>query len=94
MEPIDIARLEEAVVVFYRSTSQEQAHLHEWLTKAQISTQAWQFSWQLMQLGKVNGFSFNRFINMYLVSLTIHRFIIIFSSEPRSTIFRSHNFAL
>ncbi|XP_065354856.1 importin-13 [Calliphora vicina] len=52
MEPIDIARLEEAVVVFYRSTSQEQAQLHEWLTKAQASTQAWQFSWQLMQLGK------------------------------------------
>uniref|UniRef100_A0A1B0G997 Importin-13 n=1 Tax=Glossina morsitans morsitans TaxID=37546 RepID=A0A1B0G997_GLOMM len=52
MEPIDIVRLEEAVVVFYRSTSQEQAHLHEWLTKVQLSAQAWQFSWQLMQLGK------------------------------------------
>lgn len=58
METIDIARLEEAVVVFYRSTSQEQAQLHEWLTKAQASTQAWQFSWQLMQLGKVT-FVFN-----------------------------------
>lgn len=53
MEPIDIACLEEAVVVFYRSTSQEQAITHEWLTKAQTSPQAWQFSWQLMQLGKV-----------------------------------------
>ncbi|XP_073817967.1 importin-13-like protein cdm [Musca autumnalis] len=52
METIDIARLEEAVVVFYRSTSQEQAHLHEWLTNVQASKMAWQFSWQLMQLGK------------------------------------------
>ncbi|EDV91246.1 importin-13 [Drosophila grimshawi] len=52
LETIDIARLEEAVVVFYRSTSQEQAITHEWLTKAEASPQAWQFSWQLMQLGK------------------------------------------
>ncbi|XP_034486188.1 importin-13 [Drosophila innubila] len=51
-QPIDIARLEEAVLVFYRSTSQEQAITHEWLTKAEASPQAWQFSWQLMQLGK------------------------------------------
>ena len=52
MESIDIAKLEEAVVLFYRSTSQEQAITHEWLTKAQTSKQAWQFSWQLMQLDK------------------------------------------
>uniref|UniRef100_W8B5B8 Importin-13 n=1 Tax=Ceratitis capitata TaxID=7213 RepID=W8B5B8_CERCA len=52
MESIDISRLEEAVVLFYRSTSQEQAITHEWLTNAQTSTQAWQFSWQLMELGK------------------------------------------
>ncbi|XP_053959209.1 importin-13 [Anastrepha ludens] len=52
MDPIDITRLEEAVVVFYRSTSQEQAITHEWLTKVQTSPQAWQFSWQLMELGK------------------------------------------
>ncbi|XP_011208225.2 importin-13 isoform X1 [Bactrocera dorsalis] len=52
MEPIDISRLEEAVIVFYRSTSQEQAITHDWLTKAQTSPQAWQFSWQLMELGK------------------------------------------
>uniref|UniRef100_A0A1A9ZQ88 Importin N-terminal domain-containing protein n=1 Tax=Glossina pallidipes TaxID=7398 RepID=A0A1A9ZQ88_GLOPL len=52
MEPIDIVRLEEAVVIFYRSTCQEQAHLHEWLTKVHLSAQAWQFSWQLTQLGK------------------------------------------
>ncbi|EDX12495.1 GD20201 [Drosophila simulans] len=52
MEPIDIARLEEAVVSFYRSNSQNQAITHEWLTDAEASPQAWQFSWQLMQLGK------------------------------------------
>lgn len=55
VETIDIARLEEAVVVFYRSNSQDQAITHEWLTKAEASPQAWQFAWQLMQLGKVNG---------------------------------------
>lgn len=55
-ETISIEQLEEAVVVFYRSTSQEQAITHEWLTKAEASPQAWQFSWQLMQLGKVGGF--------------------------------------
>ncbi|XP_055905627.1 importin-13 [Eupeodes corollae] len=58
MEPIDIARLEEAVVVFYRSTSQEQAITHEWLTKAQASPQAWSFSWQLMQPGKTQEVQF------------------------------------
>ncbi|EDW13739.1 importin-13 [Drosophila mojavensis] len=52
VETIDIARLEEAVVVFYRSNSQDQAITHEWLTKAEASPQAWQFAWQLMQLGK------------------------------------------
>ncbi|XP_054092172.1 importin-13 isoform X2 [Zeugodacus cucurbitae] len=56
MESIDISRLEEAVVVFYRSTSQEQAITHDWLTKAQTSPQAWQFSWQLMELGKLSAF--------------------------------------
>jgi len=54
MEPIDIVRLEEAVVSFYRSNSQNQAITHEWLTDAEASPQAWQFSWQLMQLGKVS----------------------------------------
>ncbi|CAD7092399.1 unnamed protein product [Hermetia illucens] len=52
MEPIDIKALEEAVVLFYRSTSNQQAVAHDWLTKAQSSTQAWSFSWDLMQLGK------------------------------------------
>lgn len=58
METIDIARLEEAVVLFYSSTSQEQAVTHDWLTKAQTSPQAWQFSWQLMQLGKCQEVQF------------------------------------
>lgn len=62
MEPIDISRLEEAVVVFYRSTSQQQAITHDWLTKAQTSPQAWQFSWQLMELGKVkNMYNYNNY---------------------------------
>ncbi|XP_020815162.1 importin-13-like isoform X2 [Drosophila serrata] len=52
MEPIDIVRLEEAVVAFYRSNSQDQAITHEWLIDAETSPQAWQFCWQLMQLGK------------------------------------------
>ena len=53
MEQIDIKGLEEAVVIFYKSTSQEQAATHEWLTKAQSSLHAWSFSWELMQPGKV-----------------------------------------
>lgn len=58
MESIDVKTLEEAVSVFYRSGSQQQnaSHTaaHEWLTKAQISPQAWSFVWELMQLGKVS----------------------------------------
>lgn len=51
---IDIKSLEEAVTVFYRSGAQQQSNAHEWLTKAQLSPQAWSFVWDLMQLGKVN----------------------------------------
>ncbi|XP_055377446.1 importin-13 [Condylostylus longicornis] len=58
MDTIDIKQLEEAVIVFYRSTSQEQAITHEWLTKAQASPQAWSFSWQLMQPGKTQEVQF------------------------------------
>lgn len=54
MEPIDIARLEEAVIAFYRVNAQDQAVTHGWLTDAEASPQAWQFSWQFMQLGKVS----------------------------------------
>lgn len=53
METIDIKTLEEALNVFYRSGSQQQSAAHEWLTKAQTSTQAWSFVWELLQLGKV-----------------------------------------
>ncbi|XP_037947984.1 importin-13 [Teleopsis dalmanni] len=58
MDSIDITRLEEAVIQFYRSTSQEQAITHDWLTKAQASPQAWQFTWLLMQIGKTQEVQF------------------------------------
>lgn len=50
----DIKTLEEAITVFYRSGSQQQSAAHDWLTKAQLSTQAWSFVWDLMQIGKVS----------------------------------------
>ncbi|ALC46488.1 cdm [Drosophila busckii] len=58
LEPIDIGRLEETVIAFYRSNSQEQAITHEWLTRAESSKWAWQFSWELMQPGKVQEVQF------------------------------------
>lgn len=69
LEPIDIGRLEEAVVIFYRSTSQEQALTHEWLTKAETSPQAWQFAWQLMQLEKVKDFNDFFLFNVYIQNI-------------------------
>lgn len=86
LEPIDIGRLEEAVVIFYRSTSQEQALTHEWLTKAESSPQAWQFSWQLMQLEKVK--EFHDYFCSIVYILNIH------FAEPRSAIFWRNYFAL
>lgn len=57
---IDIKSLEEAVTVFYRSGAEQQSNAHDWLTKAQLSPQAWSFVWELMQLGKVIcAFKFN-----------------------------------
>lgn len=53
-QPIDIRALEEAVLIFYRSNSTEQAAAHEWLTRVQCSRQAWSFVWDLMQLNKVS----------------------------------------
>lgn len=50
---IDIKTLEEAVTVFYRSGSQMQSAAHDWLTKAQLSPNAWSFVWELMQIEKV-----------------------------------------
>lgn len=52
---IDMKSLEEAVTVFYRSAAQQQSNAHDWLTKAQMSPQAWSFVWDLMQLGKVKN---------------------------------------
>lgn len=56
---LDIANLAEAVVHFYASSAQEQARLHAWLSRVQVSPQAWQFSWQLMQLDKVINIYFD-----------------------------------
>lgn len=54
MDVIDLRALEEAVTVFYRSCSTEQAKAHEWLTKVQNSPQAWSFAWDLMAPDKVS----------------------------------------
>lgn len=53
MEAVDLRALEEAVIVFYRSGSSQQAAAHEWLTEVQTSKQAWSFTWDLMRLDKV-----------------------------------------
>ncbi|GAB0088696.1 Importin-13 [Sergentomyia squamirostris] len=47
---IDIKVLEEAVVLFYRSETKQQAH--QWLQAVQVSPQAWQFCWELMHPDK------------------------------------------
>ncbi|VDI21228.1 Hypothetical predicted protein [Mytilus galloprovincialis] len=39
--------VEQAVLQFYQQ-SMVHPQIHEWLTKAQISTEAWSFSWELM----------------------------------------------
>lgn len=53
MSNYDVRALEEAVILFYSSGSQNQQQAHEWLQAAQISTQAWSFAWELMQPNKV-----------------------------------------
>lgn len=45
--------LEEAVNMFYGSTSKEHAAAHEWLQQMQSSPQAWSFVWDLMLPSKV-----------------------------------------
>lgn len=55
---IDVKTLEDAVTVFYRSGAQQQSAAHDWLTKAQLSPQAWSFVWDLMQLGKSSEIQF------------------------------------
>lgn len=78
MEPIDVKALEEAVTVFYRSGTQQQnaaqSAAHDWLTKAQCSTQAWSFVWELMQIGKV--ISKNSFY--FVCSILFYFFFIFF----------------
>lgn len=53
MSDFDVRALEEAVILFYSSGSQNQQQAHEWLQAAQVSTQAWSFAWELMQPNKV-----------------------------------------
>lgn len=55
-QTIDIRALEEAVLIFYRSSSTEQAQAHDWLQRAQNHIQAWSFVWELMEPTKVGGF--------------------------------------
>ncbi|CAG9760659.1 unnamed protein product [Ceutorhynchus assimilis] len=43
-----IENLEQAVAVFYRAETTQQAEAHHWLTKAQHSSQAWSFVWELL----------------------------------------------
>lgn len=74
---IDIKSLEEAVTIFYRSGAQQQSNAHDWLTKAQMSPQAWSFVWDLMQLGKVikkklGKFHFRRFGRFNIKIQSIH----------------------
>ncbi|KAF7279174.1 hypothetical protein GWI33_007585 [Rhynchophorus ferrugineus] len=40
--------LEQAVAIFYRAEANHQAEAHQWLTKAQNSSQAWSFVWELL----------------------------------------------
>ncbi|XP_037040753.1 importin-13 [Bradysia coprophila] len=57
-QPIDIRALEEAVLIFYRSNSTEQAAAHDWLTRVQCSHQAWSFVWELMKPNKSSEIQF------------------------------------
>ena len=45
--------LERAVVQFYHTDATMQAHAHQWLTAAQMSTEAWCFVWELLHPSKV-----------------------------------------
>ena len=48
-----VESLEEAVGIFYRAEANQQAEAHLWLTKAQHSSQAWSFVWELLNPQKV-----------------------------------------
>jgi len=47
---INAENVEQAVLQFYQSKATQETH--QWLTVAQISPQAWNFSWELMQQNK------------------------------------------
>lgn len=64
-QPIDVRALEEAVLIFYSSNSNEQAAAHEWLTRVQCSRQAWSFVWDLMAPNKVSRNSLIFFRNIF-----------------------------
>lgn len=83
-QPIDIRALEEAVLIFYRSNSNEQAAAHEWLTSVQCSRQAWSFVWDLMGPNKVIWTSLIRF-----ETVTNRHDLVI-----RDTVFWCHNVTL
>lgn len=55
---MDIRQIEEAVLSFYRSGTQQQEDTHQWLQKIQESQQAWSFCWQLMQLDRPSEVQF------------------------------------
>lgn len=55
---MDIRQIEEAVLSFYRSGTQQQEDTHQWLQKIQESPQAWSFCWQLMQLDRPSEVQF------------------------------------
>lgn len=102
MDVIDLRALEEAVTVFYRSCSTEQAVAHEWLTKVQNSPQAWSFAWDLMAQDKVSFF-FLLCRNLtskrvrwpsLSVCVLVNEILINLPKAIRNTIFRRHNFAL
>lgn len=76
---LNIANLAEAVVQFYASSAQEQARLHTWLSRIQVSPQAWQFSWELMQLDKVIGQSLFRY--KLLITTIYNHYLNVFQAQ-------------
>lgn len=48
-----VENLEQAVAIFYRAETNQQAEAHQWLTKAQNSPQAWSFVWDLLSPQRV-----------------------------------------
>lgn len=44
--------VEKAIQEFYNGTSSSRADAHDWITKAQVSPEAWNFCWLLLRLDK------------------------------------------